>query len=790
MLKRIKSKKLRILIRICLILFIIIPVLIIALISPITKYLVEKYDVEYTGREVKMDWAYVNPLTGYVYFNDLQICEENSDSIFFSASGVSANFTIRKLFSKEYEITQLTLDEPKGVFIRKDSIMNLDDVIHKFAPKVDSLKKREPVHFSIRNVKINNGAVRYRETMTPVDLCIKGLYIESSGIYWNSDTIALKYSFLSGMGKGDLKGEFTINTKNLDYRASSVVHTLDLSFIEQYLAELTYFRNFRAMLDADVKATGNLRDEQQLDQKGKMVFSAFHFGKDSMDDYASFDRLEINTQRLSPNNHIYFFDSVILAHPFFKYEEYDHLNNLEVMFGENGNLVTKVNSDPKRFNLVLEIGKYIQKVSKNFLASDYHIKRLAITNGDMQYNNFALNQKFSMAASPLFVTADSIDKDRKRVEVSFRSAVQPYGNAFVFLSINPKDSSDFDLEYHFQKFPAAMFNPYLISYTSFPMDRGTIELNGKWNVRNGIIQSTNHLVIVDPRLAERVRKKDMKWIPMPLVMAFIRERGNVIDYEIPITGNLKDPKFKWKDAIFDLLRNIFVKPPTTPYRLEVKNVETKVERSLNIKWEPGSVELWESQEKFIRKMADFLEENPTASINIQPFEYSAKEKESILFFEAKKKYFRATHPESRSDFTEDDSLDVDKMWIKEPAFVKYLDAYCKDSMLFTIQQKCMRFIGAELVAMRYAELCKTREKEFRKAFVENGTNKRVSFNAPDNSIPYNGYSYFKINYKGEIPAELREAYEHMERLNEDPPRKRYLKFRRRNKVDLVQKDRA
>ena len=47
---------------------------------------------------------------------------------------------------------------------------------------------------------------------------------------------------------------------------------------------------------------------------------------------------------------------------------------------------------------------------------------------------------------------------------------------------------------------------------------------------------------------------------MPLIMTFIRERGNVIDYEIPITGNLKDPKFHLSDVIFDLLGNIFVKP--------------------------------------------------------------------------------------------------------------------------------------------------------------------------------------------------------------------------------------
>jgi hypothetical protein len=37
-------------------------------------------------------------------------------------------------------------------------------------------------------------------------------------------------------------------------------------------------------------------------------------------------------------------------------------------------------------------------------------------------------------------------------------------------------------------------------------------------------------------------------------------------------------------------------------------------------------------------MVDFLKENPDASISIYPIQYVEKEKEHILFFEAKKKY--------------------------------------------------------------------------------------------------------------------------------------------------------
>ena len=39
---------------------VILVVLVILFISPISKYLVEKYDEQYTGRQITMDWAYVN----------------------------------------------------------------------------------------------------------------------------------------------------------------------------------------------------------------------------------------------------------------------------------------------------------------------------------------------------------------------------------------------------------------------------------------------------------------------------------------------------------------------------------------------------------------------------------------------------------------------------------------------------------------------------------------------------------------------------------------------------------
>src|SRR5687767_3045488 len=87
--------------------------------SPIAKYLVEKYDIRFLGREITVDWVYVNPFTGFVHLQAPEVKELKNDTIFFSARSVSANFSMLKLFSSEYEITMLNFDQPVGYIIQK-----------------------------------------------------------------------------------------------------------------------------------------------------------------------------------------------------------------------------------------------------------------------------------------------------------------------------------------------------------------------------------------------------------------------------------------------------------------------------------------------------------------------------------------------------------------------------------------------------------------------------------------------------------------------------------------------
>ncbi len=746
--------------------------LVILLISPIAKFLVEKYDEQYLGRQITMDWAYVNPFTGFVHFSNFKVYESGKDTLFFTANGVSADFAMLKLFSKTYEISALTINHPRGLVIQNKNNFNFDDLLVRFTPDTLDLE-RVPVHINVLDIKIEHGEFYYREKVIPISYIIKDLNIESTGKRWNADTIASNFSFLSQNGKGGIKGDFTINVETQDYRLATVVRNFDLEIIRQYLWELINYGMFSAQLDASIKATGNFKNPDSINMKGRISLKDFHLGKTTEDDYAAFDHLVVVIDELSPMNQKFLFDSVTLSRPFFKYQVFDSLNNVEMLFGKNGSNISDVTAQPGRFNLVIELGRYLKQMARNFFHSHYRINTLAVTQGDLKYSDFSLSEQFTIDAIALSIRADSIDKDNKRIGIHVKSGVKPYGELAVTLSINPKDSGDFDMGYHLSKIPAAAFNPYLISYTSFPLDRGTIELEGVWNVRNGDISSVNHLLVIDPRVSKRLKNKDIKWMPLPLIMAFVRERGNVIDYEIPIRGNLKNPHFRLADAITDVLKNIFVKPVTVPYAIALKNAEMEIESSLTLKWDMRQRTLRPRQKQFIEKIARFLGKNSEASITVHPKQYALKEKEYILFFESKKKYFLLTHHKNAGAFTEADSLEVDKMSIKDPSFVHHLKTGISDTVMFTIQEKCYNFVGRNKVDTQYGQLLKEREKEFRSVFINNSTDTRVKMHPNEDSIPYNGFSYFKITYQGDIPKSLRNAYEEMRELNNENPRKKY-----------------
>jgi hypothetical protein len=244
-------------------------------------------------------------------------------------------------------------------------------------------------------------------------------------------------------------------------------------------------------------------------------------------------------------------------------------------------------------------------------------------------------------------------------------------------------------------------------------------------------------------------------------MFLIRQHGNIIDYQIPITGNLKDPTFHLHQVVFHIFGKIFINPALIPFRLLEKKPENELEKSLIIQWEIRQNSLLPYQEKFINKLVTILKKNYDATIIVYPNQYAEKEKEYISFFEARKKYFLMSRKLNTLSLSNEDSLKVENMPVKDSLFVKFINKQVHDSMLYTIQEKCLSFVGSSVISSKFEELIKKREDSFMLHFKKEGMEKRVKIFKGENEIPYNGFSFYKIVYNGELPKALIRAYHQM-----------------------------
>jgi hypothetical protein len=759
------------------IIFLIFCLAIVPLSSFLGKYLLEKYDVQWLGREITVEWAYVNPFTGYVYVSEVKIFEQKGDSLFISAESADARIFLPKLFQREVELCYLTINRPWASLVQRKDTLNFDDLIARFTSS--GTPSANPWHVTLLRTKIVDGIFRYREKIIPINYFIAGVNIESEGKKKEEDTISVKFRFREGKSEGDMEGNFMVNLKNLDYRLALNVRDFDMEIMRQYIWELINYGMFRAHVDAHLFASGNFSARDSIKLNGTMAIRDFHLGKTTEDDYFSFAKLAVGIEAFSPADKLFLFDSLTLTKPYLRYERFDSLDNVQAMFGKAGQNITDVTGQPARFNLIIEIARYMKILTRNFFKSEYKVRKLAVYNGTFTFKDFSLNEEFATTISPITITADSINSNDSRVDLTATSRIQPYGSAELFLSLNPKDSGDFDIIYAFEQIPAPAFNPYLIEYTSFPLDRGTITMNGWWKVREGKIKSVNHVVLLDPRVTRKTRNDNTRWLPMPFIMAFVREPGNVIDYEIPITGNLKDPKFHMGDVVLDLIENIFVKPPTSPHRKHIREIQSQIEKSLSIKWDVSQHILRPEQETFLKEMSSVLKDHNDVFINAQPFEYSSKEKEHILFFETKKKYFIMKNHKTLATFSNADSIHVSKMSIKDDDLVRHISRNLSDTVMFTLQEKCVNFVGNDVVNSSFRRLVNARERSFRSIFIKDGTARQVTMHAGKTGIPYTGFSQYILSYPGTVPQELHDAYNKMNHVNDEGSRKKYLEQRRK-----------
>lgn len=248
----------------------------------------------------------------------------------------------------------------------------------------------------------------------------------------------------------------------------------------------------------------------------------------------------------------------------------------------------------------------------------FALQKLVLDKASFRFNDQSLTPDFTAAVQRF--TGELINFSStatQRASFDFKGDVDGYapvtltGNAQPFLA-HPK----LDATLTFENMDLGGFSTYSSTYAGWRIDRGLLTANLHYRLADGRIVGSNHIVMDQLQLGEKVRTGNATDIPLRLALALLTDEKGVATLDIGISGTPGDPGFDISQVIRAAVRNSLVKVVSAPFALLAKLVSTPEDLG-EIKFNSGSRQLLSKATRKLALLEKALAKRPDLRIEIR-----------------------------------------------------------------------------------------------------------------------------------------------------------------------------
>ena len=249
----------------------------------------------------------------------------------------------------------------------------------------------------------------------------------------------------------------------------------------------------------------------------------------------------------------------------------------------------------------------------------YTISQVQVEKGNMIFADLSLRTKFMTRIHDLKGTITGLSSTRDaQAKVKMDGRVDRYGMAKISGVIRPNDfgrSSDVDII--FQNLEMKNLSPYSGKFAGRLIKSGKVSADLKYQIHDYKMIGDNKILVDNLVLGEQVDDPGAASLPLDLAIALLQDGQGRIDIGLPVTGDLKDPKFSIGPLIWHVFTNLITKAVSAPFRAlgsmfggEGKNFDA-------VTFDPGKADLLPPEKEKLMKLADALKNRPQLKLVIQ-----------------------------------------------------------------------------------------------------------------------------------------------------------------------------
>ncbi len=243
-----------------------------------------------------------------------------------------------------------------------------------------------------------------------------------------------------------------------------------------------------------------------------------------------------------------------------------------------------------------------------------------LTKAAMTFRDLSIQPSVKIGITDLTGTVKGLSsKEMAKADVDLTGKVNRVAPMRITGKINPLSGDAYsDVMVKFDNIDLLAAAPYAGKYAGYPISKGKLSLDLAYKVAKKELVAENKVAIDQLTFGEKTNSPDATSLPVPLLVALLKDRKGLIEIDLPIRGDLKDPDFKYGKVVVSTLLNILGKVAASPFSLMGKLIpgEADGEALQFIEFPSGSATMAPAELKKLEALIKAMEERPSLRLDV------------------------------------------------------------------------------------------------------------------------------------------------------------------------------
>jgi hypothetical protein len=197
------------------------------------------------------------------------------------------------------------------------------------------------------------------------------------------------------------------------------------------------------------------------------------------------------------------------------------------------------------------------------------ISRIAVTNTQISFTDRSVNPTAHLVIEDAGGTITGLSSDElQHGKIDLHALVDGVGPAQITGSINPFSGTlTNQVNIFMTNMDLLPTSPYSGKFAGYRIARGALSVDLSYTLVGRKLKSRNLITLNQFTFGDKVNSPDATKLPVHLAIAILKDRQGRIVLNVPIEGNLDDPKFRVGKVVERVLVNVLRDVATSPFSL-------------------------------------------------------------------------------------------------------------------------------------------------------------------------------------------------------------------------------